>query len=243
LSQLAETLHRTREETGRTILVAIEAEPGCLLGDCASLRKFFQRYLFQGPHATNNQRYLTVCHDVCHSAVMREDQGLELQAYRDLGIRIGKVQVSSAIEVDWDMMIGDDKAIALNQLTSFAEDRYLHQTTVRSGPAGSVRLIEDLPELIASVDNPDQLSGSWRVHFHVPIFLREFGKLRSTQVEIERCVRDLIRHQGTDWFTGHWEVETYAWGVLPQELAAQDLSAGIARELAWFRQLHQSLLD
>ena len=31
----------------------------------------------------------------------------------------------------------------------------------------------------------------------------------------------------------HFEAETYAWGVLPQELQMADLSEGIAKELSW----------
>ena len=32
----------------------------------------------------------------------------------------------------------------------------------------------------------------------------------------------------------HFEVETYAWGVLPPELKQPDLAVGIAEELKWF---------
>ncbi len=64
---------------------------------------------------------------------MREDQGLQLQAYREAGIRIGKVQVSSAVQVDWDLLNEEGKKLAWDQLAQFGEERYLHQTTVRSG--------------------------------------------------------------------------------------------------------------
>ena len=34
----------------------------------------------------------------------------------------------------------------------------------------------------------------------------------------------------------HYEVETYAWNVLPVEHQVEDLSDGIAREMNWVRQ-------
>jgi hypothetical protein len=35
----------------------------------------------------------------------------------------------------------------------------------------------------------------------------------------------------------HFEVETYAWNVLPEHLQRSDLAQGIADELLWFRNL------
>jgi hypothetical protein len=237
LRELARYLAEIEQRSGRRIIVAIEAEPGCVLGDCVSMRDFFERYLLSTTDAELHRRYLTICHDVCHSAVMREDQKNELRAYRDLGIQIGKVQVSSAIEADWDSMSSSDKNLALQQLRTFAEDRYLHQTSVVVNGTTPTRLVEDLPQLLATVESAERLTGSWRVHFHVPIFLERFGKLKSTQPEIEKCVRELLASGDGENFSGHWEVETYAWGVLPPEIAMADLAQGIAKEMAWFRDL------
>lgn len=234
-SKLAEDLAKVEEEQGRQIVIAIEPEPGCEIGDASTMRSFFQRYLLNRPDAERIRKYITVCHDICHAAVMREDQGRELKSYVELGMRIGKVQVSSAILVEWDLLKNEEKILAFEQLKAFAEDRYLHQTTTRSGPAGSVRLHEDLPRLIQSVEAPTELSGSWCVHFHVPIFLSEFGLLKSTRPEIDRCIQFLTNPMHASAFTNHWEVETYAWGVLPQGIARANLAEGIADELKWFR--------
>ena len=39
----------------------------------------------------------------------------------------------------------------------------------------------------------------------------------------------------------HFEVETYAWNVLPKELQKDDLAEGIADELIWLRErMHPS---
>ncbi len=150
------------------------------------------------------RRHITVCHDICHSAVMWEDQGREIQSYFDLGIRIGKVQVSSAIEMRWDEIDAAERTEAIEQLSEFAEDRYLHQTTIRSGPAGSVRLFEDLPRLLETgsagqagltdAERSKFCQGTWRVHFHVPIFAEKIRHLRTTQPEIVTCSETSDEH-------------------------------------------------
>jgi hypothetical protein len=67
------------------------------------------------------------------------------------------------------------------------------------------------------------------------------GILDTTEDQIGRCVEIVRELQNQpmadpwDWFTGIWEVETYAWGVLPKKLRPADLSEGIAAELQWFR--------
>jgi hypothetical protein len=117
---------------------------------------------------------------------------------------------------------------ALTQLEQFAEDRYLHQTVVRRG--GREDFFEDLPQALAAHPRPAAASDPWRIHFHVPVYLDRFGVLETTQSEIVRCleaVRDYSR-------VNHFEVETYAWGVLPADLHQPRLADGIAEELKWF---------
>ena len=66
------------------------------------------------------------------------------------------------------------------------------------------------------------------MHFHVPVYLEGFGQLRTSQSGILETLRALRGR------CNHWEVETYAWGVLPEALRQPDLAAGIADEMRWF---------
>jgi hypothetical protein len=240
LMDVANQLHQLFESSGRKIVLAIEPEPGCYLTDSESFRRFFNRYLSE-PHLTASQsliahEYLTLCHDICHAAVMFEDQANELDLLRKDGIGIGKVQVSSAIEVDWQSKDEQEKKLALAQLNGFAEDRYLHQTNMQPRLCEPPILVEDLGKALASVKESTELTGRWRIHFHVPIFLEHFGLLSSTQSEIEKTIALLISSESiAPRFTGHFEIETYAWGVLPSSLRQMDLVDGIAAELVWFQ--------
>lgn len=241
LRTLAAGLHDLESRFGRRIVVAIEPEPGCLIDRCGDMVDFFQREL---PDA-NHRRYLTVCHDVCHSAVMFESQAEAITAYSRAGIGVGKVQVSSAIDVPLAQMTVDQRRAAIIELAGFAEDRYLHQTGVIDA-AGRFRLVEDLPQWLQSItlrQAAGQLGDDHhlRIHFHVPVFRRQLGHLFSTQDAISQCVEALSSADGPE-FTGHCEIETYAWTVLPEKMTAgtltpEMLATGIADELAWFEQL------
>ena len=268
LCYIADYLDQLFQNTGRCIVLAIEPEPGCFLTDNSTMRSFFREYLLSDDSQSEKRRkYLTVCHDVCHAAVMREDQQIEFARHKAEGIRIGKVQVSSAIHVDWDTIRNDRKLATFQQIRKFAEDRYLHQTTVQvdNGPA---TLHEDLPLLLASVSDPISLVGNWRVHFHVPIFYdhhvgesqlssngaflpsetaSEFHGIGTTQSEILKCLQ-LLEGDVTQtkdqalafqeaFFTGHYEIETYAWTVLPVALRQASLVEDIAREMSYLKKL------
>ena len=55
--------------------------------------------------------------------------------------------------------------------------------------------------------------------------------LQATQQAILECLAFARTHDTTASF----EVETYAWGVLPEELQQPDLATGIAEEMSWMR--------
>ena len=63
----------------------------------------------------------------------------------------------------------------------------------------------------------------------MPIFLDRFGLIETTQDQIGQCLRAIK----PDDDVLHFEVETYAWDVLPKELRTDDLAEGIAREILW----------
>jgi len=121
-------------------------------------------------------------------------------------------------------------------LRGFEEDRYLHQTMVRDPEGDEITFFEDLPRATASCGSENPVRGEWRVHFHVPIYLERFGLLGTTRDQVVECLALLRRNAGVR----HFEVETYAWEVLPAELRCTDLAEGIGKELSWLRALHSS---
>ena len=238
LGQVAEELGRLEERTGRLITLCIEPEPGCVLQRSDDLCLFFDDYLCRSCPPDVCRRYLRVCHDVCHAAVMFEDQRRVLEGYAARGIRVGKVQVSSALEVDFDPAGREHGEAVLDALASFAEDRYLHQTAIRRAPDATPLFFDDLPAALAAArQDGNRLRGTWRVHFHVPVYLDRIGLLGTTQPEIRECLQASRAHPDLV----HFEVETYAWSVLPPPLQSGQLVEGIAREMEWVRAVWDSL--
>jgi len=245
---VAARLADLQESTGRDSVGAIEPEPGCVLNTAPGRVAFCEDYLFSSEKAETARQYISICHDVCHSGVMFEPQQAALKSYLDAGIRVGKVQVSSAVHIPWDscqsdVELGKDM---LEQIQTLNEPKYLHQAARQATSGGLDELCEDISVALsdwlpqkASEHTPEL---PWRVHFHVPIFVEKFGCLETTRADISEATKFLVDNRkrqiaGRDWFTGHYEVETYAWPVLPEELSEPDLSSGISKELQYFERI------
>ena len=213
LRTAASTLAQLENATGKRVTLDLEPEPGCALDLAVHIGEFFTQHFPD----ESTRRHLGVCHDVCHSAVMFEPQDEAFACYASHGVRVGKVQISSALGCN-----GAPKELA--ELAQFAEGRYLHHTAVHTG-SGTPKLYDDLD---AALD--ENLDGLWRTHFHVPVFLDDIGRLHTTSREIPPA---LLAASKVD--PPIFEVETYAWSVLPPHLREHDLSGGIAKELLWAR--------
>ncbi len=244
LCKLSEKLASIERETGKHIRVCLEMEPACVIEKTPEMVAFFTSDLVR--FAKENEqdrvqlfRYLGVCYDVCHQAVMFEDIRSSLNMLHTAGITIGKIQLSSALKLD---NCSATKAFCC--LSSFAEPRYLHQTSVRSYE-GSIRHYTDLQQALDEAsDSPGQ---EWRVHYHVPLQLGSIAssELSTTQFALDDVFEFLASNPE---LKPHLEVETYTWNVLPDALRPQDdesLIRGIDSELQFVRQklTHYQLLD
>jgi hypothetical protein len=232
LQRVAVRLAQLEEQRGRLIYLCLEPEPGCVLQRSEDVVRFFEDYVFTGGNEDVLRRYLRVCHDVCHAAVMFEEQTAVFRRYQAAGIAVGKVQVSSAVVLPWDRIPAPQRAAALAQLGQFAEDRYLHQTVVRVSPTAVPLFFEDLSAALETIRDPAALRGQWRVHFHVPIYLERFGDIETSRDDIDTCLQAVRAWSGV----AHFEVETYAWNVLPADLRQGRLADGIAQELRWLQE-------
>lgn len=236
LREIAEYCAKAESETGKLVHICIEPEPGCYIQYGRDLVSFYESYLLREGNEEQIRRHIRICHDVCHAVVMCEDQCELLDVYRKAGILVGKVQVSSAVVVDFDSLEPSLHPEAVAQIREFAEDRYMHQTTIQDA-SGAVRYFDDLPIALKESDR-DHNSGVWRIHFHVPIYLQQFGLLSGSRNSIESLLRGCRKYSDVS----HFEVETYAWNVLPEHLQHDSLAEGIAKELQWFETLATSAL-
>jgi sugar phosphate isomerase/epimerase len=225
-----------RERTGVTIALAIEPEPACYIETVAEAATFFTTRLFDPARVARAardagvsmtvddvRRHVGVCFDACHAAVEFEDPSTAFALLRGAGVRICKVQVSSALR-----MARQGGAAMRAAFGPFADDTYLHQVVEQCAD----RLVKytDLPDALAGADATGSAGAcEWRVHFHVPVFLAAMKDFETTQPYLT-SVLDLLKR---DRACPYLEVETYTWDVLPPEYRTVDVTTAIARELMW----------
>jgi sugar phosphate isomerase/epimerase len=230
-------LHDLARATGKQIVLALEPEPCCFLETTDEAIAFFEDYLFSEDAVANFrrlahtsaaearqalQRHLGVCLDVCHAAVEFEDPVDSVERLDAAGIRVAKIQLSSALKLP---NVGADTA---ELLLPFDDGVYLHQTI--ESRDGTLTRYADLPDALAALHRGNA-GGEWRVHCHVPLFQSSYGALQSTQ----QPLAELLATCRTRALTPHLEVETYTWGVLPAQMRDSDVGSDIARELTWVR--------
>ena len=199
-------------ERGKEIILALEPEPGCLLETTEEVCRFFDEMACP-PELRN---YLGICYDCCHQAIAFEEPADSLGRLADAGIRIAKVQVSSALQ--W--FTPDPQHAG-----AFDEPCYLHQVAVRH-QNGSITRYADLSEAVA---RHQRIQGDeWRCHFHVPIFLAGTEAYGTTRGFLE----NLLPLLPADMLL---EVETYTWDVLPADLCCGSVTDSIIREIQWLK--------
>lgn len=225
-------LKRLERETGRHVVLSIEPEPSALLETVADAVAFLKDEVFTGPDDPL-RRFVGVCLDACHEAVMHQDPERTLELLERERIAVGKVQISSALELE-DPARNAEGTLRLRR---FDEGRYFHQAVHRRRD-GTLEVHQELGDFFDALRGREDLEDleRVRVHFHVPVFAAGAPDLKTTRADLERMLALLRDHPVTDQF----EVETYTFDVIPEAereaLGAGDLPAALALELEWARE-------
>ncbi|HET9488007.1 MAG TPA: metabolite traffic protein EboE [Chryseosolibacter sp.] len=231
-----------RQATGQLMHLDIEPEPDGLIGNGPEFISWYkERLIPQG--IAYLEKYLgfdeaearaaihdhiQLCYDICHFAVGYEDHAAMIRALELENIKVGRIQISAALK--GDMAPNPvDRGKVIEAFKQFNESTYLHQVVARQEDLTFVRY-PDLPEALSDANN--SLTREWRSHFHVPLFVEDYGALQSTQSDIQQ----VLSIQKRKPFSPFMEVETYTWEVLPDKLRLP-LKESIVRELQWVRSL------
>ena len=195
LARAADHCRNLRSQTGRSVQIAVEPEPGCaweLFDPCVEAA---------GPE-------IGWCLDACHAAVdFRPIENLDWS-------RILRVQLSAAIECD-------NTPEARAALAPFVEPRYLHQT--RAALDGEV--VGEWPDLAPALRALPKLPSRAvvRIHCHVPLSWEGSGPLRSTRANMTPAFFEQARHAFCEVETYTYSVLPPALrpGSLPECIAAE----------------------
>ena len=235
-------LVRLQQETGKFLHLDIEPEPDGLLENSEELIRYFKEWLLSVGKASLAKQlgitakeaeklikdHLQVCYDVCHFAIGYEKPKEAFKKLKQAGIGIGKIQLSAALKLLIPVSPFERFSIG-KRLGEFADTTYLHQVVGRTKEEG-LNSYPDLPQALAQLGSTQDLE--WRVHFHVPIFLANYGTFQATQEDIVEVLKLVNANPN---ITNHLEVETYTWEVLPQDTHLT-LGDAISRELAWAKE-------
>ena len=238
--KVVEQLILINQATSQVLHLDIEPEPDGLLETGEEFIEWFESYLVpigrswimekfavnQSEAETMLKDHVRLCYDVCHFAIGYEMHAEVINQLQRKGIKIGKIQISAALKAQMSADSSGRKDI-YETFSGFNESTYLHQVVARKED-GSLLRYRDLPDALNDVENAQV--EEWRAHFHVPVFLENFGCLQSTRNDII----EVLTIQNANWLTQHLEVETYTWEVLPEALKLP-LQESIIRELQWVK--------
>ncbi|MFN6568854.1 metabolite traffic protein EboE [Dendronalium sp. ChiSLP03b] len=246
LASVVAEMIRIRAETGKLLHIDLEPEPDGLIENTSEVIDFFQNLLLPigGNYLseklnielklaeTKLLEHVRVCYDTCHFSVEYEEPKTVFARLQSVGIKIGKIQISAAMQVKLPAE-AEKRSLIVERLRPFAESTYLHQVIERRSDG----TLYHYPDLINALPHLKQsLAEEWRTHFHVPIFIRDYQILQSTQDDIA-TVLHLLQ---TNYACQHLEIETYTWDVLPSEMKI-DLLTSIQREYEWvIKLIHNS---
>lgn len=225
LIELARRLDELYDDTGKLVRLAIEPEPFCLLETTDEAIAFFedlwQRADKMGVGDVVRQT-IGLCYDVCHQAVEFEEIDQSIHKLVDAGVRINKVHITCAIEIDNPA----ENEAGRRALADYVEPRYLHQTMARASTGDVHRLVDLTTEHALQPPAEFLQAEKWRVHFHVPVNAESLGPLGTTRNELRQALATVAALE----YAPHLEVETYTWQVLPGQ-QSEELVDGLTREM------------
>jgi hypothetical protein len=238
LMQVVDQLIQIKNTSGKLIHIDIEPEPDGLLGEGKEFLQWYVQYLLplgipfledrygynEDTAAAAIREHVQVCYDICHFAVGYENHHHMIAELRALGIKTGKIQISAALKAPLSENILLRQPV-IEAFKKFNEPVYLHQVVASTTSGGFIRY-PDMNEALRDSNNSSVTE--WRAHYHVPLFVHNYGVLHSTQQDIET----VLSIHGENMMTFHLEVETYTWEVLPEEMRLP-LTESIIREMEW----------
>lgn len=241
LVRVVQHLATIRERTGITIHVDLEAEPGSVLRDTNDIVRFWREWLLgrgaamlsdrmqvtDGTAAESILRHVRLALDTAHAAVVWDDAVTSLDRFAEIGVGIGRLKVSAALEA----VVPEDDANRLDlvaHLQALQSERLLQQV-IAARDGAIVARYEDLPDAIEAIDGA--VGATWRIHTHAPVLADRYGAWRSTREVAATWLRE-ISARGVD--VGMIELRSANWDVVPAD-DRDPVEEMVAREAAWVR--------
>ncbi|HWP48174.1 MAG TPA: metabolite traffic protein EboE [Candidatus Limnocylindrales bacterium] len=264
--------YETERKTGKRCAIGMEPEPGLTYERIPEVREFFTNYVdrvgaeFLAGQRSNQEpdfskdskrleeaknvihQFLGVTFDTCHQLVQYEDLIQSVQFLQQSRIKIFKVQVSNAIQVDNPLKKVEDMEVIEKY---FMNSRFLHQVVGINAERKPVIFSLDLPYLFTP-EGKNELARrgvtQLRTHYHVPVFENPQAGIQTTIQELKNFLREFIflpdpGDNPSSKILGEEVpliIETYTWVEQIAHKAGTgtgDLSTNIANELEYVRRV------
>lgn len=220
LIELSTWLDDLSARTGKDLHLGLEPEPLGHIENTQESLAFFDRLANEAKDSETLLNRIGINYDCCHFALQFEDAKESLESLVKNKIRISKIHLSSALTLD------PKNPAAIAAIAGFDEPVYSHQV-IHQNKSGTLSRFIDLPDFLKAT--PSNLDGEARVHFHIPLDAMPSTPLGSTSDHVTDTLSWLGSHPDA---CTHLEIETYTWGVLPNELR-RPVEEQIAAEYRW----------
>lgn len=190
----------------------VEPEPRCLLESFDDFLYFFIQWLkpnsgyyLESAYVKKKDRYLkkyiNLCYDICHFSVDYYNHTNIIKSILDNKIKIGKIQISSALEVN---VTDKNKKIIINELFFLRKSKFLHQNTLVT----SNKIIKSIDiDFNKYYHDGDKI----RIHCHMPVHLAAYKRtLKTTNSESKSVLLAILNNIKVK----HIEIETYTYDIL-----------------------------
>ncbi len=227
LYHCAEHIHQLAQESGKDLHLGLEPEPIGHFENTDETLAFFDRFLNWAQTNTHDpqliKQHIGINYDTCHFALEFDDCRTSLQKLTNAGLRISKIHLSNALSFN------PKNPEALEAIKKFNEPTYLHQVILNTSP---LTRFKDLPQFFESLEASTlnlETSTEGRIHFHIPLYSAPLSPLASTLSHAQEALQ--LLEENPD-LCPHLEIETYTWGVLPDNLQ-KPLTEQITAEYQW----------
>lgn len=218
-----EHMARVSERTGLKLHLGLEPEPLGWFETSAETIRFFEQLRAEHPRDPRLNEHLGVNYDACHLAIEFEEPQHAIDAFRQNGIKLSKIHLSSALKAR-------PTPETRRALAAFADDIYLHQVIARAAD-GQRLVFKDLgPALASPAAFAQPQTTEWRIHFHVPLHSPPTEYYGNTADHVLGLL-DLLKENPA--LCSHLEMETYTWEVLPDGLKNRSVAVQLIAEYDW----------
>lgn len=183
-----------------TINLAIEPEPYCVLECYLDVINFYTTWLKKTTQKL--KKYICICYDICHFSVMFDKHEIALKSINKNRIKLGKIQISSALKIITPRKLHYAKFLMLT-LFKLRHSNFLHQCINKYKK--NIKIYNDVNQAIKNLLN--KKNTEIRIHCHIPLYKKKFKYLNTTQLETKKTIK-YIKSQA---ITKNLEIESYTY--------------------------------